>query len=625
MNNNLGKLAIFILLFILNTSVAVANVSAYLNQNTVYEGDTITLNIESSVNTDARPDLTVLNKDFAVLSTSSSSQINIFNGQRSFKKTWTVELKPKTTDDTIQIPAIKVGNETTRPLNIKVTALPPEIKAETEKHVFLETSVGISGNETYVQQQIPYMVKLYFDSAMKSGEITQPTVKNAVVEELTQDKRYTVMRGGKKFNVVEKHYTISPEKSGTLHIPATSVSGRIALSGGDSPQLRQRMDETDMLNKFFNNFQNDPFFNDPFFRNNLDDGFLSRARSTGPSKPFTIKSKALDITVKPVPKEFTGKVWLPAKELSIRDSWTHTPPELKVGEPVTRTLVLRAKGLAGSQIPTIEVAKPDNVKIYPQQPTSKTHTDGETLIGRQYFDITYIPQKAGQVDIPEIKVDWWNIDTKKQQTYTLPAWHLNVAPGALASQTTGVDAAENNTAENTTDNNKQANNITDNPASQKGIITDQEKSNSRWKMLSLFTLLLLTLGAGLFFASRKFYKETGKSQNQARNTKPSISIKALKDAAIRACDKNDKQAAAKAILKLAQAQWGDNSIQNLGTLKTQLENGAEIIDQLNTSLYSSNAEAWQGKKLKELIETGLKRKQANKNTSEDVLAPLYPE
>jgi len=67
---------------------------------------------------------------------------------------------------------------------------------------------------------------------------------------------------------------------------------------------------------------------------------------------------------------------------------------------------------------------------YPEQTKTETPDDGNTIYGLQRVDITYIPEKLGQVIIPEINVDWWDVNNKKQQTYTLPEWNLQVAAGA---------------------------------------------------------------------------------------------------------------------------------------------------------------------------------------------------
>ncbi len=593
--------AVFILFSTLN---AFAAVSANVTQENVYEGDPVTLVIESSQNI-AAPDLSSLQKDFTILGTSTSSQINILNGQRSFKKTWTIELQPKRLGK-LEIPPIQVGNDKSEKLTVNVTKLPPEVKAETSKHIIIESSVdGTDENqsiETYVQQQIPYTIKLLYDSAMISGEISPQNIENAVIEQLGNDRRYQVTKGGKKFNVVEKRFVISPEKSGTLIIPPTIVSGRIALSGGDATSLRRRMDSTDMLNQFFNDFSNDPFF---------DNDFLTRRSRGGPSKPFTIRSKEIKVNVLPVPAAFTGKAWLPAEELVIQDSWSKNPPDLKVGEPVSRTLVLQAKGLAGSQIPQIDIPKPDGIKIYPEPPESETRTDGKTVYGIQQMKVSYIPNKSGTVTIPEIKVDWWNVKTKKQETFTLPKWVLNVAPGAAGEESI---EPETESAQTTTEVNKTR------QADNNGPINNNDKKNSyNWK------LIILSLAAAAIFGFL-FYRFIAPLLSHERKEKnKQVDILSIKNQLLNACKKNDKHTAARLLIKLAQAQWGDSSIQNLNTLAKKLNTGAEVITELEQNLYSPSSSQWSGQKLHDLVNKGLLQKDNKPNNDKsETLKPLYP-
>lgn len=191
-----------------------AAVKATLNQSSVFEGDQITLIIQSDLNNNTQPDLTSLQKDFEVQGSSTSSQINIINGSRSFKKTWTIELMPKSVGK-LEIPEITVGSEKTNSLRVTIANLPPEVAAETSKHIFIESSVELDNDETseiYVQQQIPYTVKLYYDSAMQTGEVFSPQIENANIRALGNDKKYQVVRAGKKYVVVEKRFVISPEK-----------------------------------------------------------------------------------------------------------------------------------------------------------------------------------------------------------------------------------------------------------------------------------------------------------------------------------------------------------------------------------------------------------------------------
>ena len=595
-----------ILLISISSKTCFAAATATVNQATIYEGDPVTLTIESSQNT--KPDLSPLIENFKILGTSTSSQINIINGLRSFKKSWTVELQPNSLGQ-IEIPAIRVGSDSTAPISLNISTLPPEVKAETSKHIFIESFVGLPNKETYVQQQIPYTVKLFYDSAMISGEFSPLKVDNAVVEQLGKDKRYRVTKGGTNFTVVEKHFVISPEKSGTFTIPPTTVKGRIALSGGDSPQLRKRMDDTDMLNQFFNrfdDFRNDPFFNDPF-----DDFFKNGSRG-GPSKPFTASTEAIKINILPVPDAFSGNNWLPAEDLVIQDSWSKNPPELKVGEPVTRTLILQAKGLAGSQIPDINIPKPSTMKIYPEPAKSETRTDGNTVFGIQRIDLSYIPNKSGAVNIPEIKVDWWNTKTKTQETFTLPEWFLNVAKGVAIEAAEAPEVMQDNAEKAPLSQSKKIN---------PDLVKD-DKSFLNWKS---FIALLLGVALIFFLIYRFVYLNFIKRNLKTDQLKhPKVDIQKLKSDLLLSCKNNDNHAAARALLNFIQAQWNDDTILNLETLAQRMSHNSEIVTELNQSLYAPNSNQWNGKSLHDLVNKGIQQKVKPKIFNEDDLEPLYP-
>ncbi len=602
----LPKITLIVLIFLTSTSHVFAQVKASLKQTTVFVGDPITLIIETSQNTNAKPDLSVLSKNFQVLGTSTNSQFNILNGKRSYKKTWTVSLQAQE-KGVITLPSISIGNEKTNALTVTITDLPPELKLETSKHVFVESTVDTQDGTTYVQQQIPYTVKLFYDSTMQSAEMQPPEIDNAVMEQLGDDRRYQIQRAGKLFTVVEKHYVISPEKSGKLHIPPTVIKGRMALATADKEQIQKRgTSNRDFMNQFFQDFRQDPFFNNSPFP---DDLFSQSNRKA--SKPFSIKSKALDVNVLPVPKEFSGASWLPAEQLIVRDSWTKSPPELKVGEPITRVITLQAKGLAGSQIPTIDIQKPNGIKIYPETPSSETRTDGNTVFGIQRLKLSYIPSNSGDTNIPEIKIDWWDIKNKKQKTATLPAWNLSVAKGDF------LEEAKSPSSEEKVESSAENNQIADTLINNKNSIEDKNKLFS-WKLL-IMVLLGFLFASVIFWITKKLLKQKSKPSNKYQQE---ITHQKL----LNACNNNDSKSTEKYLIKYAQRAWNDNTIHNLHSISNQLEPSAkEHILALEKSLYGVNKMPWQGRRLYQLIEHGMPKKLAqNKPLSNDGLQPLYP-
>ena len=606
-------LSILLLSTLLFINPAWAEVKAFLNQDTFFEGDPITLTIEANTNTQAGPDLSVLNQDFEVLGKSTSTQINILNGHKRIKKSWTIELQPRK-KGAIQIPAIMLGQERTNPLSLTITDIPPELEKQTSEHVFVESSVDIVDERPYVQQQIPYTVRLYYDSAMQTGKIYSPTVKDAVVEQLGEDRRYRTVRKGKKYSVIEKHFVISPEKSGKLHIPPTSVKGRLTIADKrNRRQNGQRRDETDFMNQFFSN---SPFSNDPFFKD-FGGGFFSNRGAA--SNPFTANSEAIDVEVQPLPAEFKGKLWLPAEELIIKDSWAKKPPELRVGEPVTRTLILQAKGLAGSQIPDIEIPKPADVRLYPEQSKPETRTDGKTVYGIKEINLSYIPDVSGAIIIPKIKLDWWNVVSKKQQTFTLPEWTLNVAPaiaGASDKKATTTDVA---TANEKSVLEKDQAKFTD-------FVTENTSGSDSfgWKLVAIAGLLIILIYSFFHF----IYKRKATS---VKSKEIDVTIDEIINSLRHVCEKNDKKQAAKLLLDLAAVSWGgQNPPRNLATLASEVEYGSDEILLLERALYAGDSKKgddqkeWNGASLWKVVKKGIKPKSVKSEIIKNDLKPLYP-
>ncbi len=207
-------------LFALGISTAsCAALRAELDRATVQEGSSLTLSIESDgAQSGKRPDVTPLRKDFDVLGTSTSSETRFVNGSRSDHTRWLVQLQPRRTG-TIDIPPISVGSEQTAALELNVTKASPTAANEASEHVFLEAEAAAAGKPIYVQQQIPYTIRLYYDDTLQTGELAAPNPADAIVEQLGEEKRYTATRNGREYNVIERRYAIAPEKSGALHIP----------------------------------------------------------------------------------------------------------------------------------------------------------------------------------------------------------------------------------------------------------------------------------------------------------------------------------------------------------------------------------------------------------------------
>ena len=166
------------LLIICQSVPALADVQARLDRNRVYEGDPVLLTIETDGQQSGRPDLAALDKDFRILGTNTSSEVSIINGRRSDKTSWNVQLEPRRLG-TLHIPPINIGSEQTSALELEVSAVPEQVATRQSEHAFIEVETDPKGERVYVQQQIPYTVRLYYDGQILNGELQAPQPEQA--------------------------------------------------------------------------------------------------------------------------------------------------------------------------------------------------------------------------------------------------------------------------------------------------------------------------------------------------------------------------------------------------------------------------------------------------------------
>ena len=407
--------AVFSLLLIM-PGLLYAAVTATLDRDAIYAGDTVTLRITTTGDDEGKqPDLTPLQKDFEVLGTSSSSQIRIINGQRSDKHEWLVELAPLASG-TRTIPALSVGNSKTSALTLEVSEQPAAATAQAGQPVFIRSEISPSQGDTYVQQQILYTTRLYYRVPLIEGSFTNPKPENAVVEQLSEDRQYNTTIDGQSYQVVERRYAIFPERSGQLTIAPTVFSGRaVSETGQRSPFGRMDSMIEQMLG-----------------RGGFNDRFFAGTPFGDPGKRVRLASNTLTLDIKPHPDGYDGTHWLPTQNLVLQDSWASAPPVFHAGEPVTRTLTLEAKGLEASQLPNIQMEGSDTLRVYAEQPELTNRTDGDWVYGRSEQRFTYIPSQPGELHFPAVQISWWDSVNHRQQSSELPAWDVMVDPASAA-------------------------------------------------------------------------------------------------------------------------------------------------------------------------------------------------
>jgi len=579
-----------------------AAVRSQVDRSSVTQGEPFTLTIESdAARSGAQPDLAPLRKDFALLGSEASSETSIVDGARSDRTRWIVRLQALRTGS-VEIPALAVGSDHTAPIALGVAAPSAAAKAAMSEHAFMEVDTAPAGKSLYVQQELPYTVRLYVDGDVQSGSLNPPDAgPDAVVEQVGPETRGTASRHGRDYTVIERHYAISPERSGTLTVAPASFQGTVEVPA--APGAVDADPADDLMARML---RNSPFANDPMFRS----GLIARFANATATQPLTAQGAALAFEVRARPAA-AASPWLPAQQLTLHDSWADSPPQFKVGEPVSRVITIEARGLAASQIPTLAPPAPANARVYPETADKQSRVDGASIDGVSRQTLTYIPSAQGRLDIAPLTLAWWDTTTHEQRQASLPARQFQIEAGVAGQAQTPATAPP-------------AFLPTETPARadtspQAASASSHQASDWRWPAGLGAALVLVAAAVTAMLGRRRRGAAAGPVAAPLPDRKSSL--RALRDA----CEADDAGAAAQALLQIARIEWPDQPPSGLGALAARLASGAAEVAALDRCLYGAHACAWRGAALWQAFKNGLQPAQPRPSQEPNEFDSLYRE
>ncbi len=393
LHGRLGGFTLAVILLLVCSVATAAPVTAKLDRSSAVVGETVTLTLQTS-DTDQSldTDLSVLQVDFDVLNRRSETQMSFVNGRQTASVRLVITLEPKHQGNLV-IPTLKFPGASSNPINLKVSEAPVLAPGDVEP-VFIEVTVHPETGPYYVLSQISLMVRIFYQANLTEAAINPPAPAQASVR-LLDEVPYQAERNGERYRVLERRYAIFPERSGILTIPAMQLSGRLIERPSDrlwQPKVRGR-----------------------------------RVR---------VESEPLTLEISPRSADYTGDFWLPARRIMLSQQISDNE-KLHVGEPVTRTVILDAVGLEENMLEEPVWPEVSASRIYPDQPQGISRDDGEWVLGHKEFRYAIVPEQAGELVLPEIRLDWWDTVANRQRTAILPAHRINVLPSEL-SQTASV-------------------------------------------------------------------------------------------------------------------------------------------------------------------------------------------
>ena len=329
----------------------------------------------------SQPDFDPLTKDFDILSNNRRQQYSRVNGQTESYTDWTLVLMPKRTGMML-IPSLNYKNDVSNAVEITVRTASNSPAGAGQQPVYTETLVD--KDAAYIQEQIVLTHRLYTSVQLSDLSLSDLDIADVILQRMGETQ-YQKRINGRNYLVVEVQYALFPQVVGKLTIPALRFG---AYESGNRSQFG-----------VFSNRGTRIF------------------RST--------ESKTIDIM--PKPAHIAADQWMPSTEVQLSEQWSSDLTDLVVGEPITRAITINARGLTGAQISPLPVIESDDYKRYPDQPQLEEAANGGTILGTRTETMALVPNRAGQITFPEIKLRWWDTVNQRMQTASLPAKTVNVA------------------------------------------------------------------------------------------------------------------------------------------------------------------------------------------------------
>jgi len=518
------------------------------------------------------PDFGPLIKDFEVLSNNRQQNYSNVNGKTESYTAWTLELRPKRAG-ILLIPSLTFKKEVSNAVELRVRAAPSNSSANPgTQPIYTETTVD--ANTPYVGQQVILTHRLYTSVQLRDFALSELAIDKAVLHRLG-DTQYQKVINGRNYLVLEVKYAIFPQSEGPLIIPS----------------LRFGAYEVNNRSQFgvFNNRGN------------------QIVRDTEP--------KSLEVTARPPQASVDG--WMPSTSVTMEQRWSGDIDSVTVGEPVTRTITIRAEGLSAAQITPLQEPQGNNYRGYPDQPQLDEIVTTNGLTATRIESLALVPNNSGEITLPAVELIWWDTNSNKRRVASLPSITLQVSP----SENTDVAANDNNVMQGTND-------------AMTTLASDASKPKvSFMTNLSLaLNALLMTLIVTLLIGRKRKALAARSQQAALSSDSARLNLKQQLRAIESEAKDDNLMAMREAILRWGKTLFAENPPSTLKSLGDLLGNPSisQLFAQLDQQLYQHNGVPATTLDVTLLLaslkkESNFSRESASKSKSGKALQSLYPD
>lgn len=360
-----------------------AAVTAELRPNPVLAGEVFTLTVRQSPAGTGEPQLPDLPQGLREIQRSQSQSTQIINGKVSSTRSWQIQMIGQEAGEHIlQLPPL--DGESFAPLALTVQKPDPQANASAE--VFAQFITD--DPQTWVGAEIRLRLQVYVAGDLESGRLPDPAVPGLVIEKISESNDGDALIGNTRYRVLDRQYVAFAEQAGELRIPGPIFTGQIV---------------------------------DRTRRSRFPSLSVPTRRVTAVAPDITIEVQAAQAR--------PDAQWLPARAVVIEDSLEAASGQPRVQEALTRVIRLRVDGQLHTQLPDLQWPRPDRgeAQTYREDPQSQTGKRRDGGVSAELIQrFVHIPQNGGTLELPGVRLPWFNTEKGRWEDAQLPARQVRV-------------------------------------------------------------------------------------------------------------------------------------------------------------------------------------------------------
>ncbi len=252
------------------------------------------------------------------------------------------------------------------------------------KSLYIRTT--LTPEEVYVGQLSTYSIELITDSWFSGGvEVSELWISDAIVIQLGPPENNYQYIEGKQCSAFRIHFGIFPQRTGEIKIPSLRMKTTTFPDGRQNP-VKIVLDIQPQV-------------------------LVAQVPETGQKIQNQISTS----------------------ELTVTEQFNRSFEGLKVGESLQRSIRIDGKNLVAMMLPPIQSGVISGIGIYPGKPKLFNNFETEGVDGVRMDTITYIMEKAGSYQLPEIRIHWWNTEDEEMQETLIESIQFKVAENPFLS------------------------------------------------------------------------------------------------------------------------------------------------------------------------------------------------